>query len=285
MLFLDYLPAESKFYKSGWYVVYHAKNPQTKKLERKLIRVNRIENPTERKRFIQRLIVEINKKLQTGWNPFIEQEAPRDTKLVDALDIYLRAKKKEFSSKDSIRTYQSQVEILKTYIIEVAKKPDILVISFDNYEVKNYMDYIYNVRGISGRTYNNYKQMTVTFWNWLVENLYCKVNPFIAVKKKMEKTKTRKIIDSESRKRIKDHLTNKKDFEFLAMIMLCFHGLIRPKEICLLEPEYFNFEKNIIFLPAKITKDKEDRIVTISNELAECLLKLNIQNIPKGNYR
>jgi len=285
MLFLDYLPAESKFYKSGWYVVYHVKNPQTKKLQRKLIRVNRIENPIQRKRFIQKLIVEINSKLQTGWNPFIEQEAPRAyTKLVDALDIYLRAKKKEFSSKDSIRTYQSQVEILKTYIIEIAKKPDILVISFDNYEVKGYMDYVYNVRDIGGCTFNNYKHKCITIWNWFIENLYCKANPFLIISSKMEKTKTRQIIDNETRKKIKDYLAKNNDYEFLSMILLCFHGFIRPKEICNLIPEYFNLGKKIIFLPAKITKNKKDRVVTLTDELLECLSKLNIDKIAKNLY-
>ena len=191
MLFLDYLPAELKIYKSGWYAIYWVKNPQTERLQRKTIKLNRIGNITERKKFAKRLVLELNNKLQTGWNPFIEQEAPRGyTKLVDALDIYLRAKIKEFSSKDSIRTYSSHVDILKNYIVQVLKKPDILVISFDNQQVKNYMDYLYNVRDISGRTFNNYKAFTVTIWNWFVENLYCKTNPFVAVKRKKEMDKS-----------------------------------------------------------------------------------------------
>jgi len=68
------------------------------------------------------------------------------------------------------------------------------------------------------------------------------------------------------------------------MVMLCFHGLIRPKEICLLKPEYFDIEKRIIFLPAKITKDKDDRIVTISDDLMEHLEKLTIPEIDKRNF-
>jgi integrase/recombinase XerD len=84
MLFLDYLPAELKIYKSGWYVIYHVKNPQTGKLHRKTIKVNRIASLTERRKFAQKLVLEINEKLRSGWNPYIEQEAPRGyTKLVD----------------------------------------------------------------------------------------------------------------------------------------------------------------------------------------------------------
>jgi len=285
MIFKNYIPAELRNSKLNWYVLYYVINPQTGKLQRKEIRVNRIRSINERKKFARKLISEINEKLYSGWNPFIEQEAPRAyTKLIDALDIYLRAKKKEFTSVDSIRTYQSYVDLFKNYIIDIAKKPDILVFSFDNYEVKNYMDYLYNVRNVSGVTYNNYKNKLITIWNYFIENLYCKVNPFLAVKRKMEKTKTRQIIDNDTRRIIKDYLIEKNDYEFLAMIMLCFHGLIRPKEICLLKSEYINLEQNIIFLPAKITKDKDDRIVTISEDLKFYLNKINISIIPKDYY-
>jgi integrase len=117
-----------------------------------------------------------------------------------------------------------------------------------------------------------------------VENLYCKINPFLTVRKKMEEPKFRKIIDSEARAKIKEYLSEKQDYEFLAIIMLCFHGLIRPGEICQLVPEYFHLDKKTMFLPAKITKDKDDRIVSLSDELIQLLKKLNINEIPKNYF-
>jgi len=285
MLFVDYLPAELKANKSRWYVSYHVRNPQTGKLHRKTIKINRIESLTERRKFGQKLVLEINEKLRSGWNPFIEQEAPRGfTKLIDALNIYIRAKEKELKRHDSIRTYRSHAAVLENYIINVLKKPDIPIISFDALEVKGYTDYLYNVRNVGGRTFNNYKTFAITFWNWFVENLYCKVNPFLAVRNKMEEPKFRKIIDTETRKLIKQYLTEKQEYEYLTIIFLCFHGLIRPGEICQLVPEYFHLDKKTMFLPAKITKDKDDRIVSLSDELIQLLKKLNINEIPKNYF-
>jgi integrase len=285
MLFLDYLPAELKIYKSGWYAIYYAKNPQTSKLQRKTVKLNRIDNLTERRKYARKLVTELNLKLHSGWNPFLEQEAPRGfTKLTDALDTYLRVKTKELRSTDSQRTYRSMVEILKNYINNIIKKPDMLTISFDALQARNYMDYVYNERGIGGQTFNNYKLKTSGIWNWFIENLYCKSNPFETVKKKREAKKTRQIIDFETRKRIKEHLTKNEEYEFLAMVMLCFHGLIRPKEICHLKSSYINMEKKIIFLPKEITKDDDDRIVTMTEELQYCLQKLNLENISKDLY-
>ena len=156
MLFKDYLPAELKTAKSGWYIAYHVKNPQTGKLHRKRIKLNRIASITERKKYARKLVLEINDKLHSGWNPFIEEEAPRAyTKIIDALQTYINAKKRELTSKDSIRTYQSQVDSLRKFVLKVEKKPDMLVISFDAFAVKRYMDYLFNTRKLSGRSFNN----------------------------------------------------------------------------------------------------------------------------------
>jgi integrase len=285
MLFIDYLPAELKACKSRWYVAYHVKNPQTGTLHRKTIKVNRIKNISERKKFARKLVVEINEKLRTGWNPFIEQEVPRGfVKLTDALNTYLKAKTRELKSEDTIRTYKSMVTILQNYVVNILKKPDLLAISFDALHARNYADYLYNERQLSGITFNNYILKTSIIWNWFIENLYCKSNPFGAIKKKKENTKTRKIIDFETRRRIKEHLIKNEEYEFLAMVMLCFHGLIRPKEICHLKSSYINMDKKIIFLPKEITKDDDDRIVTMTEELHHCLQKLNLENISKDLY-
>jgi integrase/recombinase XerD len=103
MLFIDYLPAELKSYKNEWFVSYHVKNPKTGNLHRKKIKVNRIKNISERKKYAKKLIVEINNKLHTGWNPFLEEEAPKAfTKLVAALDTYIKIKPRNFPVKTAL---------------------------------------------------------------------------------------------------------------------------------------------------------------------------------------
>lgn len=285
MLFVDYLPAELKICKSRWYVAYHVKNPKTGKLHRKTIKVNRIKNTTDRKKYGRKLVLEINRKLESGWNPFIEQEAPRGyTKLVDALNTFLRTKQKELRSKDTLRTYQSQTKIFQNYIKNIVNEPDMAVIEFDNYKAKIYMDYLYNERKLGGRAFNNSKSFCVMVFNYFIENLYCKANPFIPIRKKQVIKKTREIIDSDTRKKIKEYLLEKKEYGFLAVIMLCFYGLLRPKEICLLKSNNINIKQMIIHLNPEITKDKDNRIVTICDELLQALLRININSIPKNHY-
>jgi integrase len=235
--------------------------------------------------YARKLVVEINNKLHSGWNPFLEQEAPKAyTKLIDALNIFLKNKMKEFTSKDSIRTYKSHVEIMQHYINNVIKEPDILVLSFDSRYVNNYMNYLYNDRNLGNRSFNNSKRFAIAAWNWFIENLYCKTNPFLIVKNKLVTGKTRQIIDVDTRTRIKDYCLDNNKNEFLAIIMLCFHGLLRPKEICELKPDNFRIKDRIIVLTPEMTKDKDKRIVSISNDLMNYLKCLDIENIDKDSY-
>ena len=109
-MLINYIPARLTIGKS-WYVSYYVLNPETNKLIRKRIKVNRVSPISERRKFARQLIHKINVKLAEGWNPLLEQETPKAyTKLVDALELFLKHKKRELKSKDTIRTYKSMLK-------------------------------------------------------------------------------------------------------------------------------------------------------------------------------
>jgi hypothetical protein len=72
---LNYIPAELKENPSRWYIRYYVKNPDTGKLARKTIKLNRIKSVTLRRTTGRLLVNELNVKLARGWNPFIQNQA------------------------------------------------------------------------------------------------------------------------------------------------------------------------------------------------------------------
>jgi len=285
LLFVDYTPAQLRENKSRWYIEFYVKSPLTSKLKRKTIKVNRIDSITERRKLAKRLVLDINNKLQSGWNPFFEMEAGKSFhKLIDALNIFLSQKIKEFTSKDSIRTYKSHIDIFSNYVIDILKQKDITVISFDYVQAKNYLDYIYNIKSIKGQTFNNYRNKCLTIWNWFIENSYCKTNVFKTIKKKIVNKKIRIIIDTETRKQIKEYLLKQDEKQFLCICLLCFHGLIRPKEICYLKPANIHLDKKVVFLTPDITKDNDTRVVALTNELIKLLIEIDVKDIDNKLY-
>ncbi len=91
-IFLDYLPAELRENKE-WHVRYYVKNPSTNKLHVKKVKINRIKKITERRKYGKKLAVEINKKLETGWNPFLEHEAAKSfTNIFEVFETFMQIK-------------------------------------------------------------------------------------------------------------------------------------------------------------------------------------------------
>jgi len=273
-LFIDYLPATLHENKD-WYISYYVKNPATQKLKRKRIKLNRIKSKIQRRRYSKKLILEINKKLENGWNPFIEQSAPKAyTNIFDIYKIWLDVKKKELRD-DSMRVYKSFVTIITNFLKKKSNTDVYYVINFDKRTAVDFMNYLYNIRNVSGRTYNSYLSYANTLFNWMLENSYVNNNPFQGIRKKKETTKKRVLIPIEDRKKIKKYLL-KNDKYFLATLMLEYYALLRPKEILNLEIKNFMFEISLIYVPAKVSKNGKERLITISDALLPYLTVLNL---------
>lgn len=276
--FFDYYPARLAEGKE-WYISYYAKNPQTARLCRKKIKLNRIKSITERRK----MIIEINNKLASGWNPYIEQEAPNSFhKATEVFKNFLNVKKKE-NKKTSFQSYSSYIEIFNKFL-EKEKLSDLIIINFNNQVANKFMNYIFLERNVSNRTYNNYRDFGISLFNWAIENLYCKANPFKPVRYKKNERKKRIIIDYETRVKIKDYLIENNHIEYYTICLLCYNCFLRPIEIMQLKKHNFNLENNTLILEPEITKDNDYRYITITENLKYYLLKLDLENIHPDSY-
>lgn len=266
-IFTHYRPAELKEGKV-WYISYYVLNPASNKLDRKRIKINRINSITERRKTAKTIIAEINLKLSKGWNPFLEQDAPKSFIIVtDALNVFLRVKQKELRA-DSIRSYASGVKIFTEWCVLNGYNKTLLP-NFNRTNAREFLSFIEN-KGVTNLTYNNYLRVFRLIWNWLKENLYTNNNPFDNITPKKRQQKSRVIIPTETRNLIKEHLIENNP-EFLAICLLVFGSLIRPKEISYLKKEDFDFNNQTIRVPAEISKNNKLRISTIPNYNLEIL--------------
>ena len=74
----NFLPARLKENASGWVIEYYALQPQKQILQRKQVRIKRIESRYNSKRearaHCQKIVQTINAKLAGGWSPFFNTE-------------------------------------------------------------------------------------------------------------------------------------------------------------------------------------------------------------------
>lgn len=265
-----------------WFVAYYVLNPATEKLERKKIKLNRIKNQAERRKYATALINELNKKLYAGWNPYLEESAPRGfTPLKQVLGIFYRSKERELRD-DSLRSYRSFNDTFEKWLDETGRGT-IFSAKFDKLDALEYMEWLYNVKRVSNKTWNNYRTFLSLLFNWMVEHKYAAMNHFSTMKKKTAEQKERIVIDHDTRKRITEHL-QESDYDFLMVCLLVFHSLIRPKEISHLKPKDFDLEKQTIFISGTFAKNHQNRISTIPDALLPYLKKWDFNGASPDQY-
>lgn len=278
---LTFKPAQLSSGKE-WFVYYYVTNPVTEKLVRKKVKINSIKGITARKKFANQLINEINQKLYSGWNPFLEETAPRGLKDIHlVLDIFLKSKKRELRS-DSVRSYQSFVDNLKEWLISRGFKT-MYTAKFNRVHAVDYMDYLYNEKEVSNVTWNNYLRFCRLLFTWMIEHQYCVENHFQSIKKKRIGEKQRIVVPEDTRLKIRNHLEYA-DFDFLIVCLLVFHALIRPKEISNLKPSSFNLQNQTILVEGSYSKNKKDRLITIPDSLAHDLKRWNFGGAAENEY-
>lgn len=279
--FVQFIPAQL-FTGKTWFVQYSVVNPYSGQMVRKRIKINRIKEMKERRRYAKRLIGEINLKLYSGWNPFQEQEVPRGfTKLLEVCHHFLKQKTKELRP-DSMRSYQSFVQSFEAWLLE-SDQIECFCLNFNQQMARDYMRYIYDEKNVSNRTFNNYRRFQLILFNWMVENQFIKINPFVGIKPKKARHKKRQPVPDNERGLIKDYLM-KTDFDFYMVTQLVFYTLLRPKEICQLKPEYFDLKSQTLIIPAGAAKNGNERIVTIPDALVQDLTNWNFNQAKPGQY-
>jgi len=281
--FLKFLPAKLTE-GNEWYISYYAIYPPTGKLRRVRIKLNRIKSIGKRRMYARYLINDIDTKLVQGWNPFIEQEAPKAFHLLfSVLDTYLRVQEKE-SEEHSYRCYKSYVKHLKEYLIR-RKVERLYVSQFDKIAASNLMLEIKQNSKYSFRTYNNYLQFYTGLFNWMLQFNYISVNPFDSIKKIPKKliTKKRRCLTAEERKKLKEFLINEDNNNYLVMCLLCYYCFLRPNEISLLKVRDIDVEKQLIYVSKEIAKNDNDSVRTIPNAMMEFVKKMNL-NYPGDFY-
>ena len=287
----NYLPAVLKTNQSGWIIEYYVENPQTQSLARKKIKLQRLitrySTKTEARKHINNIIVALNMKLSTGWNPyFVGEDSRLYVPLREVAEKYKQEVKRN-TRPDTCRSYTSFVTIFCEWIEKMS--PNIYSSMVTHALVAKFMDYVYNERkgrkteSMSNRTYNNYIKNGSAFFSWLIDKCYCKENHFTKIKSKKKEDKTRILIPEETREKITKYLLNKNP-NYLIMLKLIYNSLIRPKEIRNLLVSDISVTKGQITVRREVAKNGKERIVPMTPDLIEDFTRLNLQSYASNCY-
>jgi integrase len=277
---ITYYPAEIHKGKD-YYVGYYVLNPGTGKLTIKKTRLNRLKGAV-RDKYARDLVRQINDKLARGWNPYIEQAAPKSmNRLIDVIEIYRNFMERELEE-NSLRSYNSFLNFFKSYIEKELNRKEMYVFQFSKEEASEMMLYLMNDKTKTARTYNNYLLFFRTFFYWLIQYNYSTINPFTTIKKLKQKEKKREPVPKDIQDRLRDYLQQNNP-HFLATMLLCYYCFIRPKEICLLKIADIDLTKGFVRVDADIAKNDHTSFRTMPSDLIEILRPI-VKDQPQNYY-
>lgn len=276
---VDYVPAElKKGNKGNWRVEYRILDPTSKipTLKRKQQRVPPIKNYRERERFAKRMAYELNRKLERGWNPIIEQSAAHSlARVKDVSKTFLKNIEKQVLDNslrsDTLRAYRSYLSNLEKYLKKEGQQ-DMFCLKFDRHLLNGFLDYIYYERNNSPRTYNNYLGFFNIFCKYMIRKDHIATNPAEAFKKKPKGEKKRSIIPDNVLKEIFDHLKGN-DHSYAVGCAMMYFGLIRRTEMSKMFVSDINLRERIITIRPEVSKNGKLQTVTIPEELIPYLIK------------
>lgn len=280
---IDFIPARLTEGKE-WYVSFYALFPPSGKLRRRKIKLNRIRSATEKRKMGRRLILEINEKLARGWNPFVEDVAPKSFhRFADVLQTYMDIQSKDLKP-FSFKSYKSMAKRMLDFLVEMGKDPEtMLVYHFDSTVAADIMLRIKRDPNISARTFNNYLIFFKAFFNWMKSFSYIPKNPFENIKKQPKK----RTAGTERQLFTKDMLADLRDFlaernpRYFAMCLMCYYCFVRPNEITYIKLKDIDLKNQIVYIRADHAKNARTSTRTIPDAMLPYLTALDWSGSPE----
>lgn len=274
---LEYIPAKLS-QGTEWYVYFYVTDPSAGNMRRIRMKINRIRNKKERLRTARQMILALNERLALGWNPLIEKTAPKaGTNLFETMDLFISVKSRDAEA-NSIRCYESFIKTIRNWLKSRSSSAEKMpVMSFTRQVALEFMRDIDMNEKFSVYTYNNYLRFCILLFNWFKEKGYIPENPFAGMKRKPKRLakKTRRMLDDGEIGKLIEFLKIKNP-NYLAICMMCYCCLLRPKEIALLRCGDIDLEGHIIHIRAEIAKNDNESVRTIPDEMMPYIMTLDL---------
>ena len=270
----NFLPAVVKNLPSiGYAVEYYVLDPETERPVRKRIKlsklVRRYPNKHMKQLAAQQVADNLNAKLRGGWSPLHQAE---DSRLYTPLSVFrerfLKAKEAEGCRQTTLTQYGSVTDIWLRWCEDNGHAQKYSG-TFLHPEAVRYMDDVM-AQGNRHRSYNNTLKVLRAFFQWGVDHLYAKENPFVGIKTLKKEKKIRILVPPESRKLISAYYAKVRP-SMNIVCQLVYSSAIRPAEILRVQLKHVNLEEHYIVIPAENAKNHHERYATLTPELVRLL--------------
>lgn len=270
------------------YVYFYAFDPVSGRRKRKKYMLDHCRSKAEMKRKAHEMVKLISRKIEGGWNPWIEKSGSLSVvpflKVADLYHDFLYKRLRDGSLReDTIVSYLSYLKVLKEWV--GMKKSILYIFQLDHQMITDFLDYVYVERNNSYITRNNYLSWLKSFCGYLLERGYLKEDPsarFSNIKKRGH-LKERTVIPDHVMLQIRNYLQTH-NRHFLLACYLTHYMCIRPKELSRMYVGDINIGANTITLHSDQTKNRDSVTITMPQKVARLMIELDLFSAHGGCY-
>jgi integrase len=271
----------------NWYIDFFCFDPIAGKMKRKKYMLDAIDRKVDKKKRAAELIANTTNRLREGWNPWADVNSDRQyCKFADAVDLYIRYVDKLASvstyKKKTFHDYHSHINMIVEYNA-TRLHPIIYMYQLDQLFVTDFLDYILLDRDSSVRTRNNYRNFFSTFCTWLVQKKYIMSNPCSDIKRLPDKAKFRSPFSPQQLSQLQSYLERENKY-FLLACRMEYYTFIRPDELSNIRIGNIHLREQKVFISGTISKNRNDGMVGLNDELCRMMIDLGILSQPSTFY-
>lgn len=247
-----------------WYVYFRFNG----KVVKRTGQINRIHDLEGRTKAGKSLAAYWLSKLKDGWSPSaFNLPTSSSMTFIEALDF---AMEKKAISPKTRRDYNCTVRYCKS-AIDKLKMNELLAVDTKRVHIKTILEQVKNDRKWTEKAYNKHLGYLQGILSELIQWDVVEHNPAHNIKPyRVAKTIANRPPTIEELELIKSYVPMV-DVNFWDIPNLIYHTGIRPDETTKLQVKMIDWESRVINMPAKITKDNEDRVVVINDPLWKIL--------------
>ena len=270
------------------YIFFYAFDPISGLRKRKKYFLGRCKTKKEMIRTSRCMISNITRKLEAGWNPWVESaDALTYTLFETVADLYHDYLYKRLNDRslreDTVISYVSYLKIFREWV----KDKDYIIYMFqmDHLVISQFLDYVYVERNNSFITRNNYLGWLRSFCTYLLERGYLTTDPCARFQNIRIKgyVKERTVIPDDVMIEIREYL-QRNNRHYLLACYLTHYLCIRPKELSRMRVGDINIIRCTIMLMGDQTKNHDCATITMPKKVARLMIDLDIFSAHGGCY-
>ncbi len=284
MKYADYRPARIVKTKTRWYVEYYYRVPLELRekvgKEWQRFRVFEDINIFKTDDYAETLRNAINIKLAAGEGPYdypkevfaVEEEVkPQALSLNVALDKFMENCREKDLRPKTLQNYRTVVNYLKEYFLKADNKIYRPVAYFSKDDMKTFLKESKQKNKWQNYTFNNYLGFAKTIFNWFVKEDIIEKSPFRDIEDLPVNITKHKYYDHVTSDKLKELML--KDDPMIYKVCMCvYYAGLRPKsELRFLKIENILADRDLIFIPASISKNRKDDYVQMDRNMKEML--------------